>query len=64
MVYTVKGKVVRQGVWLKARTRTVTRPRRAPPTRRTGCEGKSVWKLTFTRKACAKAPEVAPNTGS
>ena len=63
VVYTAKGKVLRQGVWLKARTRTVTvRASAADATYQ--LRGKSVWKLSFTRKACAKAPEVAPNTGS
>jgi len=63
VVYTAKGKVLRQGVWLKARTRTVTvRARAADATYQ--LRGKSVWKLSFTRKACAQAPEVAPNTGA
>ena len=63
VVYTAKGKVLRQGVWLKARSRTVTvRASAADATYQ--LRGKSVWKLSFTSKACAKAPEVAPNTGS
>ena len=63
VVYTAKGKVLRQGVWLKARTRTVTvRASAADETYQ--LRGTSVWKLSFTRKACAKAPEVAPNTGA
>ena len=63
VVYKVNGKVIRQGVWLKARTRSVTvRASAADATYQ--LQGKQVWKLTFTRKACAQAPEVAPNTGS
>ena len=63
VVYRVNGKVIRQGVWLKARTRSVTvRASAADATYQ--LRGKQVWKLTFTRKACAQAPEVAPNTGS
>ncbi len=63
VVYTAKGKVLRQGVWLKAHTRTVTvRATAADATYR--LQGKSVWKLSFTRKACAQAPEVAPHTGA
>ena len=63
VVYTARGKVLRQGVWLKARTRTVTvRASAADATYQ--LRGKSVWRLSFTSKACAKAPEVAPNTGS
>jgi hypothetical protein len=27
-------------------------------------EGKQVWRMTFSTKRCAKAPEVAPHTGS
>lgn len=63
VIYTAKGKVLRQGVWLKARTRTVTvRASAADATYR--LRGKSTWKLSFTSKACAQAPEVAPNTGA
>ncbi len=63
VVYTAKGKVLRQGVWLKARTRSVT-VRANPEDATYLLRGKAVWKLTFTRKACAQAPEVAPHTGS
>ena len=63
VIYKAKGKVLRQGVWLKARTRSVTvRARAADASYQ--LRGRSVWKLSFTRKACAQAPEVAPNTGS
>ena len=63
VVYTAKGTVLRQGVWLKARTRTVTvRASAADASYR--LQGRSTWKLTFTRKACAKAPQVAPHTGA
>lgn len=63
VIYTAKGKVLRQGVWLKARTRTVTvRATAADATYR--LKGKSVWRLSFTRKVCVAAPEVAPNTGA
>ena len=63
VVYKVNGKVLRQGVWLKARTRSVTvRASAADATYQ--LQGRSVWKLSFTRKACANAPEIAPNTGS
>ena len=63
VVYTAQGKVLRQGVWLKARTRMITvRASAVDATYR--LQGTSVWKLSFTRKACANAPEVAPNTGS
>ncbi|MCF6379436.1 hypothetical protein L2K70_17635 [Nocardioides KLBMP 9356] len=63
VVYTAKGKALRQGVWLKARTRTVTvRATAADASYR--LQGRSVWTLTFTRKACAQAPEVAPHTGA
>lgn len=74
VVYTVNGTVVRQGVWLKARTLkgigarvarpyTITvRARSADATYR--LEGRQSWRMTFSTKPCAKAPEVAPHTGS
>lgn len=62
VVYTSKGKVLRQGVWLKAKARRVTvRAHAADASFR--LEGKQVWKMTFRTRACATAPEVAPNTG-
>ncbi|MFC7363115.1 hypothetical protein [Nocardioides astragali] len=63
VVYEAGGKVLRQGVWLRATTRSVTvRAEAADPT--VELRGKQVWKMTFTRKPCAQAPEIAPNTGS
>ena len=63
VVYTVKGKVVRQGVWLKAKTRTVTvRATAADATY--ALAGKSKWKLRFKTRPCASAPQVSPHTGS
>ncbi len=63
VVYTAQGKVLRQGVWLKARTRSVTVRAHAEDATHL-LRGKAVWRLTFTRKVCAQAPEVAPHTGS
>lgn len=63
VVYKAGGKVLRQGVWIKAKTRTVT-VRATSADASYALKGKQAWKLTFTRKACAKAPEVAPDTGS
>ena len=63
VVYTVKGKVVRQGVWLKAKTRTVTvRATAADATY--ALAGKSKWKLRFKTRSCASAPQVSPHTGA
>jgi hypothetical protein len=63
VVYKANGKVVRQGKWLKATTRNVTiRATAADETFR--LRGKQVWKVRFTSKACAQAPQVAPNTGA
>jgi hypothetical protein len=74
VVYKVDGQVVRQGVWLKARTLkgigakvarsyTITvRAQSADATYR--LEGKQVWRMTFSTRPCAKAPEIAPHTGS
>ena len=74
VVYKVDGQVIRQGVWLKARTLkgigakvarsyTITvRAQSADATYR--LEGKQVWRMTFSTRPCAKAPEIAPHTGS
>ncbi len=75
VVYKVNGKVVRQGVWLKARTlkgigarpvarsyRIVVRAQSADAGYR--LEGKHVWRMRFSTRPCAKAPEIAPDTGS
>jgi hypothetical protein len=63
VVYTSRGKVLRQGTWLKANGRTViVRAVAADDTFR--LEGKRVWKMTFKTRRCAGAPEIAPNTGA
>ncbi|WP_297626093.1 hypothetical protein [Nocardioides sp.] len=63
VVYTANGKVLREGVWLKAKTRTVTvRAKAADSTYL--LKGKQVWRMTFSRKACAQVPEFAPDTGA
>lgn len=63
VIYRSNGKVLREGVWLKARNRSVTvRATAADATFQ--LRGKATWRLTFTRKVCAPAPEVAPNTGA
>lgn len=63
VIYKSRGKVLREGVWLKAKTRKVTV--RARTTDATYLlKGKQVWKMKFTRKACAQAPQISPNTGS
>ena len=63
VIYEANGTVVRQGVWIKAGKRTVTVRAQAADASY-ALRGKRVWRLTFTRKACAQAPEVAPDTGS
>ena len=63
VVYTSKGKVLRQGVWLKAGAKRVTvRAHAADSSYR--LQGKQVWKMTFRTRPCANAPEVAPSTGA
>jgi len=63
VVYTSKGKVLRQGVWLKAGAKRVTvRAHAADASYR--LQGKQVWKMTFRTRPCANAPEVAPSTGA
>ncbi len=63
VVYTSKGKVLRQGVWLKAGAKRVTvRAHAADASYR--LQGKQVWKMTFRTRSCANAPEVAPSTGA
>ncbi len=62
VVYTSKGKTLRQGVWLKARGKRVTvRAHAADASYR--LQGKQVWKMSFRTRPCASAPEVAPSTG-
>lgn len=63
VVYRAGGKVLREGRWLKATHRTVTvRAKAASATFR--LTGKSVWRMSFTNKPCAQAPEIAPDTGA
>lgn len=61
--YVANGKTVRQGKWLRSKQRKVT-IRAFAADASYALEGKQVWKITFTRKACAQAPEISPNTGS
>lgn len=63
VVYRAAGKVVRQGAWIKARKRSVT-VRALPADETYRLRGKQVWRMTFTNKPCARAPQVAPNTGA
>ena len=63
VVYRAGGKVLREGRWLKATRRTVTvRAKAADATFR--LTGKSVWRMSFSNKPCAQAPELAPDTGA
>lgn len=63
VVYTSKGKVLRQGVWLKAGAKRVTiRAHAADASYR--LQGKQAWTMTFRTRPCAAAPEVAPSTGA
>ena len=63
VVYTVKGKVVRQGVWIKAKTRSLMiRATAADATY--ALDGKRTWQIAFTTRPCAQAPQVSPATGS
>lgn len=63
VVYTAKGKALRQGVWIKAQTRSVTVRAQAKDTTYE-LTGKHLWRMAFTNKPCARAPEVAPDTGA
>jgi hypothetical protein len=63
VVYRAGGKVLREGRWLKATHRTVTvRAKAADATFR--LTGKSVWRMSFSNRPCAQAPEIAPDTGA
>lgn len=64
VVYTVRGKVVKQGTWLRARTRKVVIRAQVADASAFTLVGKQVWRMSFTNRACAKAPEVAPATGA
>ncbi|WP_210502347.1 hypothetical protein [Nocardioides xinjiangensis] len=62
VIYKSRGKVLREGTWLRATTRSITvRAYAADATFR--LEGKQVWRMTFSTRPCASAPEIAPNTG-
>lgn len=63
VVYTVKGKVLREGVWLKARARTMT-VRASVAGSSYQLQGKQSWRMTFSSKPCAAAPQIAPDTGA
>lgn len=63
VTYRVKGSAVREGVWLKARTRTV-KVRAVASSSRFRVVGQDVWTLRFTNRACAAPPEVLPATGA
>lgn len=63
VVYKSNGKVLRQGVWLKANgPKVVVRAVAADDTFR--IQGKRVWRMTFKTRRCAGAPQIAPNTGA
>lgn len=62
VVYTVGGTTVKQGVWLKARTRTVT-VRATSADETVQLKGRQAWRISFTNRACAQPPKVSPETG-
>lgn len=61
--YLVKGKAVREGVWLKAKTRVV-KVRFVSTTKKHVAAGKDSWTLRFTNKSCATPPKHLPPTGA
>jgi hypothetical protein len=61
--YLVKGKTVRKGVWLKAKTRTV-KVRAVASSKQYQVAGRDVWVLRFTNKPCPTPPQVLPATGA
>ena len=63
VTYRVKGSAIREGVWLRARTRTV-RVRAVASHQRYEVVGQDVWVLRFTNKPCATPPHVLPATGA
>ena len=63
VTYRVKGAAIREGVWLKARTRTV-KVQAVPSSSRFRMVGETVWTLRFTNKRCAAPPQVLPATGA
>jgi hypothetical protein len=63
VVYTSRGRTLREGVWLTSpRLALTVRARAAGSTY--ALEGKRVWRMTFTNRPCARAPEIAPDTGA
>ncbi len=63
VTYLVKGNAIREGVWLKAKTRTV-KVRAVASSRRFKVAGQDVWVLRFTNEPCPRAPQVLPATGA
>lgn len=61
--YVVRGKVVREGTWLRARQRRVV-VRAQASGQSFELTGKRVWRFTFSQRPCAPAPHVLPATGS
>jgi hypothetical protein len=62
VIYKANGKVVQKGVWIRAKSRTVTIKAIAAD-QGFRLKGQQMWKMTFTTKACVQAPSVAPATG-
>ncbi|WP_090971363.1 hypothetical protein [Nocardioides exalbidus] len=63
VIYKANGRVVQKGVWIKAKSRTVVIKAIAAD-QGFRLKGQQMWKMTFTTKACAQAPQVAPPTGA
>lgn len=64
VTYRVNGRgVIREGVWLKAKTRTV-RVRAVASSERYKVVGQDVWIRRFTNRPCATPPQVLPATGA
>lgn len=61
--YRANGKPVRAGKWYHLKKREVT-VRAYAADESFHLQGKRVWEFSFSRKPCARAPEVSPNTGS
>ena len=60
--YRVRGRVLQEGRWLRARSRTMIV--RAHSTDETvALKGRRVWKMEFTNRRCAAPPDVSPDTG-
>lgn len=63
VTYLVKGKVIREGVWLKPKTKVV-KVHAVASSKKYKVVGQTHWVLKFSTKPCAPPPNISPPTGA